>query len=63
MLVCDVWFDIVTSSGGAERLEAVAEAAFAELPLAAICAYIVLEAERVEDWMRRIRPSTSERRT
>jgi len=46
MLVCDAWFDVVTSAGGGERLEAVAEAAFAELPLAAICAYIVVEAER-----------------
>jgi len=56
MLVCDAWFDIVTSSGGGERLEAVAEAAFAELPLAAICAYIVLEAERFEDQMPQILP-------
>lgn len=57
MLVCDAWFDIVTSSGGGERLEAVGEAVLAELPLAAICAYIVLEAERFEDQMRRIRPA------
>lgn len=63
MLVCDAWFDVVTSSGGGERLEAVAEAAFAELPLAAICAYIVLQVERVEDWMRQIRPPTPERRS
>ena len=63
MLLCDAWFDVVTSSGAGERLEAVAEAAFAELPLAAICAYIVVEAERVEDWMRRIRQSPSESRT
>src|SRR6187397_2800044 len=41
MLVCDAWFDVVMSNGGGERLEAVVEAAFAELPLAAICAYIV----------------------
>jgi hypothetical protein len=46
MLVCDAWFDIVTCTGGGERLEAFAEAAFAELPLAALCAYIVLEPER-----------------
>jgi hypothetical protein len=58
MLVCDAWFDIVTSSYGGERLEAVAEAAFAELPLAAICAYIVLDAERFGDRMRQIRPPT-----
>jgi hypothetical protein len=63
MLVCDAWFDVVTSSGGAERAEAVAEAAFAEIPLAAICAYIVLEAERFEDWMRKLRPPPRERGT
>jgi hypothetical protein len=63
MLVCDAWFDVVTSSGGAERAEAVAEAAFAEIPLAAICAYIVLEAERFEDWMRKFRPPPRERGT
>jgi hypothetical protein len=63
MLVCDAWFDIVTSSGGAERVEAVVEAAFAEVPLAAICAYIIIEAERFEEWMRHIRPPAPERRT
>jgi hypothetical protein len=45
MLVCDAWFDIVTSRGGGETWEAVAEAAFAELPLAALCAFIVYDAE------------------
>lgn len=46
MLLCDAWFDIVTSAGGGERLEATLEACFAELPLAALCAYIVWDAER-----------------
>ena len=45
MLLCDAWFDIVTSRGGSEMWEAVAEAALAELPLAALCAYIVYDAE------------------
>lgn len=45
MLVCDAWFDIVTSQPGGETWEAVAEAAFAELPLAAVCAFIVYDAE------------------
>ncbi len=58
MLVCDAWFDVVTSSGGGERLEAVAEAVFAELPLAAICAAIAYDAERFRDRMRQIRPPT-----
>jgi len=37
MLVCDAWFDITTSSGATERTQAILEAVFAELPLAAIC--------------------------
>jgi hypothetical protein len=45
MLVCDAWFDVVTSQPGSETWEAVAEAAFAELPLAAVCAFIVYDAE------------------
>ena len=44
MLCCDAWFDIVTSRGGGEMWEAVAEAVFAELPLAALCALIVYDA-------------------
>jgi hypothetical protein len=49
MLICDAWFDIVTSSGGGERMEAVLEAVFAELPLAAVCVFIVLDAERFSE--------------
>ena len=45
MLVCDAWFDVVTSQSGGEMWEAIAEAAFAELPLAALCAFIVYDAE------------------
>jgi hypothetical protein len=45
MLVCDAWFDIVTSQSGTEMWEAIAEAALAELPLAALCGYIVYDAE------------------
>jgi hypothetical protein len=45
MLVCDAWFDVVTSHSGGELWEAVAEAALAELPLAAVCAFIVHDAE------------------
>ena len=46
MLVCDAWFDVVTARGGTARWEAVLSAAFAELPLAMICAFIVYDAER-----------------
>lgn len=45
MLCCDAWFDIVTSQTGTEMWEAIAEAAFAELPLAALCGFIVYDAE------------------
>ena len=45
MLCCDAWFDIVTSQAGSELWEAVAEAALAELPLAAVCGFIVYDAE------------------
>jgi hypothetical protein len=47
MLLCDAWFDVVTSQTG-ERLEAVLEAALAELPLAAICWLIVFNVERFQ---------------
>jgi len=45
MLVCDAWFDVVTSGPG-DLGEAVAEAVLAELPLAVVCAFIVIDAER-----------------
>ncbi|MFL5942661.1 MAG: hypothetical protein ACJ75L_05275 [Gaiellaceae bacterium] len=45
MLLCDAWFDVVTSQMGTEFWEAVAEAALAELPLAAVCVLIVYDAE------------------
>ena len=46
MLVCDAWFDVVTSIGSGDSIEAILEAIFAELPLAAVCALIVYDAER-----------------
>ena len=45
MLVCGAWFDVVTSRSGGEMWEAVAEVALTELPLAALCAFIVYDAE------------------
>jgi uncharacterized membrane protein len=59
MLLCDAWFDVTTSAGGTERLEAVLEAIFAELPLAVICGYIVYDAERFLVTVRRLRSPTS----
>src|SRR5205823_745177 len=45
MLVCDAWFDVVTSMHD-ELGRAVIEAVLAELPLAAVCAFIVFDVER-----------------
>ena len=45
MLVCDAWFDVVTSQTGSEMWEAIAQAVLGELPLAALCAFIVYDAE------------------
>jgi hypothetical protein len=46
MLVCDAWFDVMTSIGTDDSLVAILEAILAELPLAAVCALIVYDAER-----------------
>src|SRR3979490_1112514 len=46
MLVCDAWCAAVASVGSGDSLEAILEAALAELPLAAVCALIVYDAER-----------------
>jgi hypothetical protein len=54
MLLCDAWFDVVTSAPG-ERLEAVLQAAFAEIPLAVLCAFVVYDVERVNASVRRLR--------
>ena len=37
LLVCDAWFDILTSASRTELITASIEAAVAELPLAALC--------------------------
>jgi hypothetical protein len=55
LLVADAWFDILLANGASERLEAIALAAVAELPLAMFCLWIALNAERA------IRTWTSER--
>ena len=44
--ICDAWFDVVTSGPGWERAEAALLAGLAELPLAALCVWIVLDAHR-----------------
>jgi hypothetical protein len=49
LLVCDAWFDVVTSADTGERLVAMIEAVCAELPLAAVCGSIVWDAQRFHD--------------
>ena len=49
MLLCDAWFDVVTSATGDELDRAVVEALFAELPLAALCGWIVVDTKRFHD--------------
>jgi hypothetical protein len=58
MLVCDAWFDVVTSQTGGEILEAALEAVFGELPLAAICGYVVYDVERFQAAFDRFRRPT-----
>jgi len=45
MLLCDAWFDVVTSAPS-QRLEPILLAALAEVPLAGVCAFIVYELRR-----------------
>jgi hypothetical protein len=47
MLVIDAWFDVVTTHNGGEFLVSVLLAAFAEIPLAIICAWAAINAERI----------------
>lgn len=46
LLVVDAWFDILTSSTGAELLTAGIEAALVELPLAFICLLLARDTDR-----------------
>jgi hypothetical protein len=46
LLAADAWFDILTSSTNVDRAVAIAEAAFVELPLAALCLLLARDAER-----------------
>jgi hypothetical protein len=45
LLVCDAWFDVLSSSRHGERLLALLLAVFAELPTAAVCVAIAWNAE------------------
>ena len=66
LLVVDAWFDLLTSSG-IDLTYAVVLAIVAELPLAAVCLWIVLDPEtcsrRVALWTGRARPRAESRRS
>ena len=51
MLVCDAWFDIVTSGRGADLAMSLASGFVIELPLAAICVWVARNAERAQEYM------------
>ena len=42
LLAVDAWFDVLTSAPGVDRAVAIAMAAGAELPMAALCAYLAV---------------------
>jgi len=46
LLFTDAWFDVLTSSGGSDRLVAIAEAVLVELPLALVCVLLARDTER-----------------
>jgi hypothetical protein len=62
MLLCDAWFDVVTSTSGDEQIVAVLEAVLGELPLAALCAWIVLDTTRFHEAAARIYLEAGRRR-
>ena len=63
LLLCDAWFDTVTSQPGSELAWAAAEALVAELPLAAFCFWIAFDAESVAMARRFVRAAASTSRS
>jgi predicted branched-subunit amino acid permease len=50
LLVCDAWFDVMTSRTNHELMVAVLMAAAAEAPLALVCVWVARNSERVSAW-------------
>ena len=48
MLICDAWFDVLSSNGG-QRIVAAAMAAFAELPAAVVCLFVARHVEEIAE--------------
>lgn len=59
MLICDAWFDVLTSDTGSQATVAVVSAAFAELPLAALCFWIAWNVEKAREWRDLLSDQTS----
>lgn len=49
MLVCDAWFDILSSSGSSERIVAIALAVCVELPTVVVCILVARHVEEVAE--------------
>ena len=49
LLICDAWFDVLSSNPGRGRVEALLLAAFAELPTAGFCIYVARHSEQVAE--------------
>jgi hypothetical protein len=60
LLVCDAWFDVLTSPRH-QILEAVVLAAVIELPLAGVCAWLSFHTERLADRRVRVLPHRMDR--
>jgi hypothetical protein len=54
LLVCDAWFDVLSSISTRELLTALALALFVELPVAAACLFVAWHAEEAADRARRL---------
>ena len=59
LLLCDAWFDTLTSQPGSELAWATVEALVAELPLAAFCFWVALDSESVAVARRFVAPDSS----
>lgn len=47
LLSADAWFDVLTSPGGWDEVEAIAMSLFAELPLAAVCFWLAWHSQEM----------------
>ncbi len=52
LLVCDVWFDVLTSRGASDLTQAILGAAFVEIPLAVLCFWMASNLVRAMETVR-----------